>query len=274
MSYILDALKRAEQQRGGPARASVRAPRDTPFEAASRGPWPWVAAGVVGVGAIVAVVTLWPATTPAPAPTPAPVAAIGAGSGPAESAARRPGTAQPAAVAPGPPASPSPTRVPPSASRAVESRTPAPAEQGAGSRRPHRPERGARTGAASMPDSSPVIPEPEPGQVTGSDEAAPAMRPTVRIQESSPGPPAPRTDRRAVTVAPGGPAGGELKALAARISLQVLSWAPDPKDRFVFLNGRRYAEGQVVDDKLLVERITESGVVLSYRGERVTLTGR
>ena len=127
-----------------------------------------------------------------------------------------------------------------------------------------------------MPAPSPVIPEPEPGQVTGSDEAAPAERPTVRIQESSPGPrPAPRTDRRAVTsVAPEGSAGGELKALAARISLQVLSWAPDPKDRFVFLNGRRYAEGQVVDDKLLVERITESGVILSYRGERVTLTGR
>ena len=271
MSYILDALKRAEQQRGGPARASVRAPRDTPLEAVSRGPWPWVAAGVVGLGAIVAVVALWPATTPTP------VAAIGARSGPAETAARRPGMAQPAAVAPGAPASPSPTRVAPSMSRAVESRTPAPAERGAGGRRSHPLERGARTGAAAMPDSSPMIPEPEPGQVTGSDEAVPAARPTVRMQESSPGPrPAPRTDARAVTsVAPeAAPAGGELKALAARISLQVLSWAPDPKDRFVFLNGRRYAEGQVVDDKLLVERITESGVVLSYRGERVTLTGR
>jgi hypothetical protein len=54
----------------------------------------------------------------------------------------------------------------------------------------------------------------------------------------------------------------------------VLTWSPEPKDRFVFLNGRRYAEGQLVDDKFLVERITEDGVVLSYRGERVTLKGR
>jgi hypothetical protein len=42
----------------------------------------------------------------------------------------------------------------------------------------------------------------------------------------------------------------------------------------VFLNGRRYGEGQVVEDKLLIERINEDGVVLSYQGERVTLKGR
>jgi general secretion pathway protein B len=74
--------------------------------------------------------------------------------------------------------------------------------------------------------------------------------------------------------APPAGAGGDLKALAARMSLQVLTWAPDPRDRFVFLNGRRYGEGQLVDDKFLVERINEDGVVLSYRGERVTLKGR
>lgn len=71
-----------------------------------------------------------------------------------------------------------------------------------------------------------------------------------------------------------GAGGGEAKALAAKISLQVVGWAPEPKDRFVFLNGRRYGEGQLVDDKLLVERITEDGVVLSYQGDRVTLKGR
>jgi len=62
--------------------------------------------------------------------------------------------------------------------------------------------------------------------------------------------------------------------MTAKISLQVLSWAPEPKDRFVFLNGRRYAEGQKIDDQLLVERILEDGVVLSFQGERVTLKGR
>lgn len=90
--------------------------------------------------------------------------------------------------------------------------------------------------------------------------------------------PTPRDARVAAPLtpeaAPGAGAGGDLKALTSRISLQVLTWAPEPKDRFVFLNGRRYAEGQLVDDKFLVERITEDGVVLAYRGERVTLKSR
>jgi general secretion pathway protein B len=91
--------------------------------------------------------------------------------------------------------------------------------------------------------------------------AAPAAGPARAIlpRPSVPEPPAPV---------------GDVKALASKIALQVVSWAPEPKDRFVFLNGRRYVEGQTVDDKLLVEHITEDGVVLSFQGERVTLKGR
>jgi hypothetical protein len=86
----------------------------------------------------------------------------------------------------------------------------------------------------------------------------------------------------ALAVPPGAPSpepppaapAGDLKALAARLSIQVLSWAPERKDRFVFLGGRKYGEGQIVDDKILIEQITEDGVVLSYKGERLTLRGR
>jgi general secretion pathway protein B len=65
----------------------------------------------------------------------------------------------------------------------------------------------------------------------------------------------------------------DLKARAAKLTVQVLSWAPERKDRFVFLNGRKYGEGQMVEDTFLVEQITEDSVVLSARGERVTLKG-
>jgi general secretion pathway protein B len=61
---------------------------------------------------------------------------------------------------------------------------------------------------------------------------------------------------------------------APEITLQVLSWSPEPKDRFVFLNGRRYGEGQMVEDRFLLEHITEDGVVLSRQGERIVLRGR
>ena len=91
------------------------------------------------------------------------------------------------------------------------------------------------------------------------------MPPAVEQARAAPGP--------VVPAAPATASGGEAKALAAKLSLQVLSWAPDPKDRFVFVNGRKYGEGQAIDDKLLVERIAEDSVVLSFQGERVTLKG-
>jgi hypothetical protein len=294
MSYILDALKRAEQQRGGAARASVRAPREMPLDGASRGPWPWIAATAVGVGAVVAAVALWPISAPPPGPVAVPGAVAGR-TAPPEPAVR-PGSVQPAPIA-----APLPSARPaPSVSRAPESRASVPtvAERGAISRaaRPQSLERDGASRASTAP-AAPAAPAAPPSALTDltpppvpsapQSEVTPAPRPDQVVSAVRPAPrvedtpasvrPTPRPEARAATppapeVAP--PAGGEVKALAAKISLQVLSWAPDPKDRFVFLNGRRYGEGQVIDDKLLVERITEDGVVLSYRGERVTLKGR
>jgi general secretion pathway protein B len=269
MSYILDALKRAEQQRGGAARAGVRVPRNLPLEAAARGPWPWIAATAVGVAAIVGIVTLWPATAPlptttttAPLPssTPPPGGAATTGNRPAAAPApSRPSGASPSrGVAPSTP----PARGVQPAMRAAESRPVPPPATRAPSPAPT--ERGT---TARVARPRPVDHDP--------DEMAPSpVAPELERAEARPAPqrrPAPE-GRPAPEPVPA--AGGEAKALAAKISLQVLSWAPEPRDRFVFLNGRRYAEGQLIDDKLRVERIMEDGVVLSYRGEQVTLKGR
>src|SRR5512132_3068934 len=64
MSYILDALKRAEQLRGGPARA-IRAPRAFPTEGTSRR-WPWLVGGAAGMAVLVVAIALWPTTAPPP----------------------------------------------------------------------------------------------------------------------------------------------------------------------------------------------------------------
>jgi general secretion pathway protein B len=73
--------------------------------------------------------------------------------------------------------------------------------------------------------------------------------------------------------APAAAPAGDFRSLAAKLSLQVLGWAPEPKDRFVFVNGRKYFEGQAIDDRFLIERIAEDSVVLSHQGERVTIKG-
>jgi hypothetical protein len=106
---------------------------------------------------------------------------------------------------------------------------------------------------------------------------SPAPRPAPRVEDRAPAPPPAAVARGAPPRAAGSAAAApssDLKARAARLSIQVLSWAPERRDRFVFLNGRKYGEGQMVEDTFLVEQITEDSVVLSVQGERVTLKGR
>jgi hypothetical protein len=57
----------------------------------------------------------------------------------------------------------------------------------------------------------------------------------------------------------------------AGLKLEALIYSDLPAQRMVFINGRRYVEGDMVDGKLLVEEIQEEGVALSDQGRRFTL---
>ncbi|HEU4370646.1 MAG TPA: general secretion pathway protein GspB [Methylomirabilota bacterium] len=245
MSYILEALKRAEEQRGATPRA-VPTPRALP-DGPSRARWWWIGGGVLGAAVVVGAVVSWTTTTTAPpaavpsvAGSPSPVASSPPRLEPAPRVELPPPRLEPAPrVEP-----PTPPRVEP-APRVAPSLLAEPAPRA--SRRSAPPARGAATEAVSAP-----APRPAPLPAAETARAAPPQAPAPE-----PAPPAPAT--------------GDIKALTAKLSLQVLGWAPDAKDRFVFLNGRKYREGQTVEDKLLVERITEDSVVLSFQGQRVTL---
>jgi hypothetical protein len=234
MSYILEALKRAEAERGAPSRV-VPLPYAPLPDGLARGRWPWIAGGLATGVVVVGAAAMW--MLPVPAPPPAAPVVVGPPPAPAE-VARAP-RAEPASPAePAPPVDPEIAR---------------PASRAGGSR--------------PRPAASPRVTE------------APRSRPSARPEPPAPPAEAQRTPPpRAVAVAPAAvpaapPAApaGDVKALTAKLSLQVLGWAPEPKDRFVFIGGRKYTEGQTIDDKLLVERINEDGVVLSYKGERVTV---
>ena len=56
MSYILEALKRAEQQRGGPARGAAYLPRAVATDSEPRVRWPWIVGGGVSLAAVAVVV--------------------------------------------------------------------------------------------------------------------------------------------------------------------------------------------------------------------------
>jgi general secretion pathway protein B len=63
---------------------------------------------------------------------------------------------------------------------------------------------------------------------------------------------------------------GELNVPHMHIDIHVFSGNPD--ERFVFINMRRYNEGQATQEGPRVERITNDGVVMDHQGQRFFLS--
>ena len=57
----------------------------------------------------------------------------------------------------------------------------------------------------------------------------------------------------------------------ARLTLDVLVYSDVPAERLVFINGKKYVEGQTVADDTVLEQITPDGAVLRHEGQRVVL---
>jgi hypothetical protein len=56
-----------------------------------------------------------------------------------------------------------------------------------------------------------------------------------------------------------------------RLTLDVLVYSEVPAERLVFINGRKYVEGQTLDGDAVVEQITPDGAVLQHQGKRIVL---
>jgi general secretion pathway protein B len=143
----------------------------------------------------------------------------------------------------------------------------------------------AQTGAALVP--APTARELQPL----ADVAAPTAAPPPQYEPPSapdpsllPAPPAPR-DAPAVAdrVQPGAANGGEgnvprLDMLPAQataglpaLNLDLHIYASSPAQRAVFINGRRYREGESLPEGVEVLEITPEGAVLGHRGQRFLL---
>src|SRR5438552_2000860 len=103
----------------------------------------------------------------------------------------------------------------------------------------------------------------EPAERPAGDRTAtvaPQNQPAPVTAVVTPPPPQPQ---------PESDAGPELRDAMSKFKLEVLVWAADPRDRMVFLSGRKFVEGQSLDGKVVVERIDEDSIVLGYQGQRV-----
>ena len=295
MSYILDALRKADRERQGGRVPTIATAHAGPAPV-RRPPWPWAVGGVLALSAVVFAL-LWAAgrpdpvreasvtakssrgetATPPPAPgTPAsPPASVGdaAPSGPpVEHASAR---AEPVSggVQGAPTEGPSigleprgssarvapvaPPAKTPRAARAQDSPRSAPAPTGA----PSSPEGiEAAPVAAALPRATP------PSAAPGGSAIA---------ERRLPGTPAPP----AVVLAPGPlPDGGPGRAARpapsealARLTLDVLVYSEVQAERLVFINGRKYVEGQAVNGDAVLEQITPDGAILRHEDRRLLL---
>jgi general secretion pathway protein B len=62
-----------------------------------------------------------------------------------------------------------------------------------------------------------------------------------------------------------------LKEAAGRMTLSLLMYSENKSERMIFIDSRKYVEGDYVDGIYLLESITMDGAILSYQGERVLL---
>lgn len=276
MSYILKALKQAQESRsidGTPVTAASQRLRS--MERPRQIPWRWIAAAALVLNGLVLLLLLvlprfgsQSGTSTAPpvrmaAPT-TPVAPMAPETPPAA-------VLPPRSVTPPSSAPRTVTQPPPPAVRAPAVVVQAPVTPMLPPARPVAPIQ--RPKPVEPKAVEPLRPPGLAPQPTERTLSAPVERPAGdRTAVAPQNPPAPVT--AVVTPPPpepqpGSDAGPELRDAMSKFKLEVLVWAADPRDRMVFLSGRKFVEGQSLDGKVIVERINEDSIVLGYQGQRV-----
>ena len=215
MSYILDALTKAAQQRDRQASVVQRllSPAPRPRSAWSYTSGRLLAALALNAVLLSAVLVWWLRSVPITAPpesvsSPTPTA----------------GSPRPLVRLEPPPTTDTKVEKPPSSA----------------------PEPSA---ASAVTSAKPSAPPPSPR----------AKSPTVQPTPAPTAPPPVAATRPAVPQESSG------------LRLEALIYADVPAERMVFINGRRYREGDSIEGRLRIEEIREDGVELSDQGRRFTL---
>ena len=265
MSYILDALRRAEAERGrgavpGIHTPAVPVPGAMPVAGRSAISPVLVAVAVVAVAAVAAGGTWWFLQRPVPA------GAIVVAAAPATSAAVAPSmptvasTAPPAAVAspePAPAVAPAVTPPPAPAPRAAapQRERPAPSSSVAPRSPAADPER-ARPAAPSPRERTPAAPASRAADVAVANPApaaAPAATGTVFAQADLP---------------------EAVRAQLPSLKISGVTYSSNPVYRMAIVNGQVLHEGDPAGPGLLLEKIEPGRTIWSFKGYRYGLASQ
>jgi len=53
--------------------------------------------------------------------------------------------------------------------------------------------------------------------------------------------------------------------------IDILVWAPDAKDRLIYVSGRKYVEGDTMENGAVIEQIVQDGVVVFHQNRRTLI---
>jgi len=272
MSYILDALKKAERERHLAKIPTLETVHRTSWQP-RRSQWLWIAVAVAFLNVALlawlfrrAPIPEKPAETPTARVSTATLAERPAPTAVPESPAP-PSRSGPPLVTVTPPPEPAPPprsssrrlepAISPEATRRSEAGPVAPSAPS-----PIAPSTEATKPRAPFPPAVAPAPAPEPPAVAAVPDR-PATPPVTVTPSRAPGRPGPVSALQDV-----GP--GDVEGVP-KLTLQFLVYSETPQERLVFINNQKYLEGQSIDGKILVEGIQPDGVVLSYQGKRFRL---
>jgi general secretion pathway protein B len=247
MSYILDALRKADAQRERDPSRGIHAhptPLGTSAQSPMRSTWWWSA------GAVCVALLGWGAWAlmqdkPAPAAAAPVVADVSSLPVPARVSAPAPAPAAPSQPAAAPAIAPAPEVTP--LLPAIEA---APATAPAPMRTPPQRRETALARAGGMP------PQAAPTPVT-----APVASPVTPVT---------RTNTAAAAPAPT-PAATGLPPDAPRVAISGGVYSPDPAQRMLIVNGQVFNEGSEVAPGLAIDEIKARTAILKFRGARYTV---
>jgi general secretion pathway protein B len=234
MSYILEALKKAQAERQLGSAPTIHAPQPVPASepesAASRRPL------LIGLGAGALVVAagaafLWRA---GPAPAPAVPAAASHPAAPAAQAPSAPDTLEVSAPPPAPAARvaearPAPARAPAPAAKAAAVPAPAPA-----------------AALAALPAPAPA-PAAAPGRAPAQPPATAAAEDSLPFLQQLP---------------------DAVQREVPRVSLGGYMYSANPADRLLLVDKALRHEGEEVAPGLVLEKLLPKAAVMNYRGTR------
>ncbi|MFO1429974.1 MAG: general secretion pathway protein GspB [Candidatus Competibacteraceae bacterium] len=250
MSYILEALRKAERERNVGQVPDLTAVCALPPPAKKR-VWPWLLlVGALGINAAVLVWVFMPHERSTADPTAAPTGTTGI-----PQQAMAPPSGQLTAAdfaAPAPPA--------------------APKEAPAVAAKPPPPIKVAKQEPPSVPESPKTR---RAGTVRTEPLDNPPMATRALLPESPPvEEPRPLSGKTPASRRPAIPSDPPLSPnyVAPELSMDVHVYSEQPNQRFVLINSRRYREGEQLKEGPVVEAITREGALLRYGEQRFMLT--